>query len=335
MALLPGSPAINAGSNAFAPGDTDQRGLPRITGGAVDIGAFEYQGSTPPTAPATVATFDPGTGTWYLRNSTSPGAPDAGTFPYGGAGWIPVVGDWNGDGTTTIGVVDPSTMTWYLRNSNSAGAPDYVPFQYGLPGWIPVVGDWSYSGHTGIGVFDPKTGTWYLRNEDNAGGPDAGTFAYGAPGWLPVVGDWTGQGKTTVGVVNPNGPGSTLQWFLRNSNSAGAPDIAPFAYGLSGWKPIAGDWTAQGRTTIGAVDPSTNIWYLRNSNTPGSPDITPFAYGAPGWTPVTGNWVKPAATPTATTASQAATSNPATNPLVTGLSSTKALDQVFASGSLV
>jgi hypothetical protein len=31
-----------------------------------------------------------------------------------------VVGDWNGDGTTSIGVLDPTTMTWYLRNENNA-----------------------------------------------------------------------------------------------------------------------------------------------------------------------------------------------------------------------
>jgi hypothetical protein len=41
-ALLPGSPAIDAGNNADAP-DTDQRGFHRIVGGTVDIGAYEYQ----------------------------------------------------------------------------------------------------------------------------------------------------------------------------------------------------------------------------------------------------------------------------------------------------
>ena len=41
--LLPGSPALNAGTSSGA-SPTDQRGLGRV--GAVDIGAFESQGFT-------------------------------------------------------------------------------------------------------------------------------------------------------------------------------------------------------------------------------------------------------------------------------------------------
>jgi hypothetical protein len=43
MALLPGSPALNAGDNALVPPGvtTDQRGFPRIQDGTVDIGAVE------------------------------------------------------------------------------------------------------------------------------------------------------------------------------------------------------------------------------------------------------------------------------------------------------
>ena len=54
-ALLPGSPALDAGDNAGAPA-TDQRGLSRIVYGAVDIGAFELQ--APPVTVASVRVND-------------------------------------------------------------------------------------------------------------------------------------------------------------------------------------------------------------------------------------------------------------------------------------
>jgi len=51
MALLPGSPAVNAGDDALADAvglTTDQRGLPRVAGSAVDIGAYESLEQTGP-----------------------------------------------------------------------------------------------------------------------------------------------------------------------------------------------------------------------------------------------------------------------------------------------
>jgi uncharacterized delta-60 repeat protein len=264
--LLAGAvPNVGATTSAF--------GVARLTAAVAD-------------AALTPGQFDPATGTWYLRNSNSGGAPTGGQFQYGGVGWIPVVGDWNGDGLVTVGVVDPSTMTWYLRNSNSAGAPDIPPFQYGGIGWIPVVGDWTGNGITTIGVVDPSTMTWYLRNSSSAGAPDIAPFSYGGVGWKPVTGDWNGDGITTIGVVDP----STMTWYLRNSNSAGAPDIAPFSYGGVGWKPVTGDWNGDGITTIGVIEPASARWYLRDSNSAGAPTTSPFPYGLGSWDPLAGVW---------------------------------------------
>lgn len=55
MALLPGSPAIDAGNDANCPA-IDQRGVARPQGAHCDIGAYEYQ--TPPT-PTPTDTFTP------------------------------------------------------------------------------------------------------------------------------------------------------------------------------------------------------------------------------------------------------------------------------------
>ncbi|HEX7653331.1 MAG TPA: choice-of-anchor Q domain-containing protein, partial [Verrucomicrobiae bacterium] len=47
MALLPGSPAAQAGDVAAAPG-TDQQGNPRLTGGSLNLGAVQFQAGSAP-----------------------------------------------------------------------------------------------------------------------------------------------------------------------------------------------------------------------------------------------------------------------------------------------
>ncbi len=60
MALLPGSPAIDAGDNTDAP-EWDQRGegFPRVVGGTIDIGAFEVQTTSITKPPSARQRVDP------------------------------------------------------------------------------------------------------------------------------------------------------------------------------------------------------------------------------------------------------------------------------------
>ena len=47
LALQPGSPCIDAGSNLYSTNNADAAGQPRISGGTVDIGAYEFQALSP------------------------------------------------------------------------------------------------------------------------------------------------------------------------------------------------------------------------------------------------------------------------------------------------
>lgn len=127
----------------------------------------------------TIGVYRPSSSTFYLRNSNSTGPPDL-SIPYGAVGDLPVVGDWDGNGSTTIGLYRPSNSTFYLRNSNSTGVPD-VTAPYGASGDIPLVGDWDGNGTTTIGVFRPSNNTFYLRNNNSSGFAEL-IVPYGASG---------------------------------------------------------------------------------------------------------------------------------------------------------
>jgi hypothetical protein len=172
---------------------------------------------------------------------------------------IPIVGDWDGNGTTTIGIYRPGNNTFYLRNGNSPGAASIV-VQYGLPGDIPLAGDWDGNGITTIGVYRPSNSSFNLRNVNYSGSDYPAsldtTFFFGIPGDQPVVGDWNGDGVMTVGVYRPG----TNTFYLRNSNTTGAGDVT-VVFGSSGDEPLAGDWNGITPTaalpTVSATFPTT------------------------------------------------------------------------------
>ena len=69
IALLPGSPAINAGTNAASP--VDQRGVPRPQYGATDIGAFEFNAAVESLVVNTNVDENDGTSDPTFGNGTS------------------------------------------------------------------------------------------------------------------------------------------------------------------------------------------------------------------------------------------------------------------------
>ena len=243
----------------------------------------------PPGTPSKPAIFH--NGTWYLRNSMTTGAANL-TFPYGRQGDIPVMGDWDGNGTDTVGIVRftevaPFTFvyTWHLKNTNSGGAASVAPFQFGgvrfvavdQLGTIPVVGDWNGDGVDTIGVvyydFDLDGPVrWELRNS-NVSGPADIVMNYGRGRDIPLTGDWDGNGTDTPGVVR------NTTWLLRNAAGGGSANVS-FPYGSASTVEInvPGDWDGNGTDTPAVLRniPSSNEegpfqhWLFRNSNSGGA-----------------------------------------------------------------
>ena len=222
-------------------------------------------------------------GTWFLKNANDATGADLGPSYGNATGDYPVVGDWDGNGTTTLGVYRNGTFS--LRNSNTSGVAD-IGFNFNptgnSSGAQPIAGDWDGDGIDTIGIY--QSGAFYLRDSNNDGPADYG-FSLGDPGDIAVAGDWDGNGTDTVGVFRR----SQGKFYLRSSNNPGFSDlVVRFGIPETAYQPLAGDWNSDGTDTIGLYYAGT--FSLRNSNTDGVADLTVGFGGDSVDLPVAGNW---------------------------------------------
>ena len=91
--------------------------------------------------------------------------------------------------------------------------------------------------------------------------------------------------EDTIGTFRP----SDVTFRLRNSNTAGAPDItiAP-GFFQAGDLPVTGDFDGDGIDTVGVFRPANGVFIL-SDRTDGSP-TTIFFFGQPGDLPIAGDW---------------------------------------------
>ena len=107
-------------------------------------------------------------GHWDLRYTPSAGALDA-ALDFGGAGTLPVVGDWNSDGTTDFGTMTAAQLGNSLFRLRTASGP--IEFRFGT-GVIPVSGDFNGDHKADIGTYMPPT---------DSTAPAAGSCATASP----------------------------------------------------------------------------------------------------------------------------------------------------------
>lgn len=253
-------------------------------------------------------------GTWYLRNTNTPGGADI-SFAWASPGDKPLVGDWGyrqtPDGPWIRRGVDDAAVfrsndccppVWHFRTD---GGP--APFRWANPTDTPLAGDFNGDGFTDIAVFQDYARLWYFFDPRTRQHPvgakyDAG-LPWGEPGDLPVAGDWNGDGRDDIGVFRP----STGEWWLREFEFSASPDIPPppdtiryFRWASPGDIPVAGDWSGRGRAWVGVFRPSTATWYLRYGNGPGAetggpgaPNYLVFSFANGTDRPVAGAWTNP------------------------------------------
>ncbi|MDH3605655.1 MAG: SGNH/GDSL hydrolase family protein [Acidimicrobiia bacterium] len=255
------------------------------------------------TSQAGVGLFDPGTGSWLLRDADG----DTASFFYGEPGDTPLMGDWNCDGEDTVGMYRASTGFVYVRDTNDFGFADRQ-FFYGLAGDIPIAGDWNNNGCDTLAIY--RNGTVYLSNQLATGVAEK-VFFFGVPGDKPFTGDFDGNGTTDIGLHRESTGIVYYMTVIPDGSVAATAD--QFFYGNPGDRMVAGDWNLNQTETVGLFRPSASRFYLRNTNSLGVADAE-FPLGSGGWLPVAGEFSLGSEVTTTTTSTTTTTTTTTTLP---------------------
>ena len=204
--------------------------------------------------PHAIGLFRPSDGVFYLDANGNGQWDGCGTdrcLSIGLNGDIPLVGDWNGGGSSKVGLFRPSDGTFYLDyngNGQWDGCGADHCLHIGMLGDIPLVGDWNGSGTTKVGAFRPSDGTFYLDYNGSGTWEGCGTdrcLQIGIDGDIPVIGDWDGTWSSKVGVFRPS-DGT----FYLDHNGSGTWDGCGvdrcLQIGMNGDVPLVGDWSGTG-----------------------------------------------------------------------------------------
>ena len=201
--LLPGSPAIDAGNNAYNTASADQRGDARVVNGTVDIGAFESQGftlipirgSTPQTAARGAAFANPLGVTVASNDGVSPvvgGTINFAANPAAGGATATLsaaTATIGSNGQASVTVTANGTAGSYTVTASASGVPS--PATFSLANLAPPTAN-AQSVGVAFNTVKPIT----LTGSDPAGQPL--TYAVAAN---PAHGTLSGFNATTGAVT--------------------------------------------------------------------------------------------------------------------------------------
>ncbi len=183
-------------------------------------------------------------------------------YGYGGAGSIPVIGDYFGDGKAAYALWTPNNLGGMTFTAVSSVNSKGVTANFGGVGMTPVVADVDGDGKADFGVYGLFPGHGYgfdfLLSSDGFNVLQQSFFnnngyGYGNAQSIPVVADFDGTGRAGYGLFNPAAAGSTFT-FIDPANNVSFSRIV----GTANDVPTAVDFDGDGKADLAlyGLDPA-------------------------------------------------------------------------------
>lgn len=172
--------------------------------------------------------------------------------------------DFDGDGKSDVAVYRPSTGEWYASRSSN-GALMALPF--GVPTDIATPGDFDGDDKMDVAVWrsgPAGTAAFYILQSSTG---TVRTELFGQTGDNTIaVGDWDGDGKADPAVYRDSAVGQQSYFFYRGSLNNPAGNTTYIPWGVTGDKPMYGDFDGDGRMDPAIFRPSDQTWYIYQSS---------------------------------------------------------------------
>ncbi len=220
-----------------------------------------------------LAVYDPLTGRWYVWSPTS--GVIAWDAAFGGPGFEPVPGDYDGDGRADFAVY--YNGYWYAQALD--GTPIINGEAFGGAEFSPVTGDYDGDGITDLTVYHEATGYWYSRTV--AGLLLIWGRQWGGPGFKPAAGDYNKSGRTDLAVYMDG------YWHIMTAEGEEIL-LAGLSWGGDEFTPVPGDYDGDGTTDLAVYHEASGSWFILGVD--GTLLLWGERWGGPGFTAVSGDY---------------------------------------------